>query len=132
MDSIPGYWEHYREQATPRHPVLDPKRSRGGIHELELAIDVMSAHYNDTGAMLPVNLPNAGGALPGFDETTVVEVWCSVDKSGFHILPQKPLPHSVLGITQQLAEYQILAAKAGWEGNRADGIRALLANPLMR
>jgi 6-phospho-beta-glucosidase len=131
MASIPGYWEHYREQAALPHPELDPSRSRGGIHELELAIDVMSAHYNDTGAKLPVNLPNKGGALPGFDESTVVEVWCEVDAKGFHIVPQKPLPHSVLGITQQLAEYQILAAKAGWEGNRADGIRALLANPLV-
>ena len=131
MQSVPSYWEHYREQAKEDHPVLDPARSRGGIHELELAIDVMSAHYNDTGAVLPVNLPNKGGALAGFDESTVVEVWCKVDAAGFHILPQKPLPHSVLGITQQLAEYQILAAKAGWEGNRADGIRALLANPLI-
>ncbi len=64
-------------------------------------------------------------------QSTVVEVWCTVDKDGFHILPQKPLPHSVLGITQQLAEYQILAAKAGWEGTRKDGIAALLANPLV-
>lgn len=131
MTSVPGYWEHYREQALSDEPELDPKRSRGGIHELELAIDVMSAHYNDTGALLPVNLPNAGGALPGFAEDTVVEVWCTVDKSGFHITPQKSLPHSVVGITQQLAEYQILAAKAGWEGTRADGIRALVANPLV-
>ena len=30
----------------------------------------MSAYYNDTSARLPVNLPNAGGALPGFDEMT--------------------------------------------------------------
>ncbi|WP_308467138.1 family 4 glycosyl hydrolase [Rathayibacter soli] len=131
MDAIPGYWEHYREQAAVAKPELDPARSRGGIHELELAIDVMSAHYNDTGAVLPVNLPNKGGALPGFSEETVVEVWTKVDASGFHIPSQKPLPHSVLGITQQLAEYQILAAKAGWDGNRADGIRALVANPLV-
>jgi 6-phospho-beta-glucosidase len=131
MDSIPRYWEHYREQANVDAPELDPSRSRGGIHELELAIDVMSAHYNDTGAVLPVNLPNAGGALPGFADDTVVEVWCNVDKEGFHIRPQKPLPDSVLGITQELAQYQILAAKAGWDGNRADGIRALVANPLV-
>jgi 6-phospho-beta-glucosidase len=131
LDSVPGYWQHYAEQAHAEHPELDPSRSRGGIHELELAIDVMSAHYNDTGAKLPVNLPNVGGALPGFDEDTVVEVWCNVDRAGMHILEQKPLPHSVRGITQQLAEYQILAAKAGWEGSRADGVRALIANPLI-
>lgn len=131
MDAVPGYWDHYREQAESDHPELDPNRSRGGIHELELAIDVMSAYYNDTGARLPVNLPNAGGALPGFDEDTVVEVWCTVDKAGCHILPQKPLPLAVRGITRQLADYQMLTARAAWAGTKADAIRALSANPLV-
>ncbi len=131
MDAVPGYWEHYRQQAEAQHPELDPSRSRGGIHELELAIDVMSAYYNNTGARLPVNLPNAGGALPGFDENTVVEVWCTVDRDGCHIEPQKSLPLAVRGITRQLADYQMLTAKAAWNGNRADAIRALVANPLV-
>ncbi|MBO0810968.1 MAG: glycoside hydrolase [Microlunatus sp.] len=131
MDAVPGYWEHYREQAAAEHPELDPNRSRGGIHELELAIDVMSAYYNDTGARLPVNLPNAARALPGFDEDTVVEVWCTVDRKGCHILPQKPLPLAVRGITRQLADYQMLTSRAAWDGTRADAIRALVANPLV-
>ncbi|HLG77596.1 MAG TPA: hypothetical protein VKX46_14355, partial [Ktedonobacteraceae bacterium] len=37
------YWNHYREQEQQEVPVLDPARSRGGIHELELAIDAMDA-----------------------------------------------------------------------------------------
>jgi 6-phospho-beta-glucosidase len=131
MDAVPGYWDHYREQAEASHPHLDPARSRGGIHELELAIDVMSAYYNDTGARLPVNLPNVDNALPGFDAETVVEVYCSVDRKGCHIEPQQPLPLAVRGITRQLADYQMLAAKAAWEGTRADAIRALVANPLV-
>ncbi len=61
----------------------------------------------------------------------MVEVWCTVDRSGFHIRPQRPLPQSVLGITQQLASYQILAAEAAWQGTRRDAIQALLANPLV-
>ncbi|MDR1824907.1 MAG: hypothetical protein LBR27_06205 [Bifidobacteriaceae bacterium] len=127
----PGYWAHYREQLAAAHPRLDPARSRGGIHELELAIDAMSAYYNDTGQRLPVNLPNRDGALPGFDNDTVVEVWCRVDRQGFHIEPQEPLPHAVRGITQQLAEYQRLAAEAAWSGGPADAVRALAANPLV-
>ena len=113
-------------------PELDPARSRGGIHELELAIDVMAAYYNDTPARLPVNLPNADGALPGFDEDTVVEVWCDVDGKGAHPVPQRPLPHSVLGITQTLAEFQRLSAEAAWDGGRADAVRALVAHPFVR
>jgi 6-phospho-beta-glucosidase len=131
LDELPGYWRHYGEQAAAPVPSLDPDRSRGGIHELELAIDVMSAHYNDTGARLPVNLPNTGGALPGFSDDTVVEVWSTVDASGVHPLPQKPLPPVGLALTQHLAEYQKLAAYAAWHGTRADGVRAMVANPLV-
>lgn len=131
LAALPGYWEHYKEQAQAEVPLLDPKRSRGGIHELELAIDVMSAYYNDAPAHLPVNLPNIDGALPGFDEDVVVEMWCNVDGNGVTPLPQKPLPHAVRGIVQQLAEYQYLAAEAAWKGTRADGIRALATNPMV-
>src|SRR5690606_5770518 len=30
MDAVPGYWEHYRQQAEVAEPRLDPERSRGG------------------------------------------------------------------------------------------------------
>ena len=132
LDALPGYWDHYAEQADAEVPELDPNRSRGGIHELELAIDVMSAYYNDAPARLPVNLPNTGGALPGFDEDTVVEMWCDVDASGARPVPQQPLPHAVRGITQTLAEFQRLAAEAAWGGTRADAVRALTAHPFVR
>ncbi|MCG2797222.1 MAG: hypothetical protein L6367_01645 [Cellulomonas sp.] len=131
LAALPGYWEHYVEQSKVDSPDLDPARSRGGIHELELAIDVMSAYYNNTGARLPVNLPNLGGALPGFDEDVVVEMWCTVDARGVHPEPQRALPHAVRGITQALAEYQYVAAEAAWSGTRRDAVRALAANPLV-
>ena len=131
MSALPRYWAHYTEQSTSPTPSLDPSCSRGGIHELELAIEAISAYYNDTGARLPFNIANHGEVLPGFDESTVVELWGTVDAKGFHPEVQKPLPHSVLGITQQLAEYQILAAEAGWNGTRRDAIRAMVAHPLV-
>ena len=88
LDALPGYWDALRGAgATPTCPSWIRTRSRGGIHELELAIDVMSAYYNDTPARLPVNLPNTGGALPGFDEDTVVEMWCDVDGTGARPVP---------------------------------------------
>lgn len=140
MAEVGDYWAHYREQAESPAPVLDPNKSRGGIHELELAIDAMSAYYNDTGARLPVNLPNVDSrgarsterALPGFDDDVVVEVFATVDRNGFHPEPVAPLPHAVRGITQQLAEYQYLAGEAAWNGDRAAAVRALVANPLVR
>ncbi|GAA1162509.1 6-phospho-beta-glucosidase LicH [Streptomyces hebeiensis] len=131
MDALPDYWAHYQEQSCCDAPRLDQDRSRGGIHELELAIDAISAYYNDAPARLPFNITNTGGWLPGFEDSTVVELWGTVDGKGFHPESQKPLPHSVRGVVQQLAEYQILAAKAGWEGSPADAVRAMTANPLV-
>ncbi len=130
MASSPRYWQHYAEQADADAPQLDPNLSRGGIHELELAIDAMAAHFNDIPTLLPVNLVN-GGALPGFDDDVVVEVPTMVDGSGFTAQPQKRLPHAVAGLVQSLAEHQVLAAQAGWEGGVTDAVRALAAHPLV-
>ncbi len=130
LSELPDYWRHYREQAEADYPTLDPALSRGGINELELAIDVMDAYYNNTGERLPVNQPN-NGALPGFDDDVVTELWCTVDADGAHPEPQKPLPHTVRGIVQALAEYQYVAAEAAWRGTRRDAVSALVANPLV-
>ncbi len=127
----PDYWTHYREQAQSDDPQLNPARSRGGIHELELAIDVMDAVFNDKGEVHPVNVPNADGALPGFAEETVVEITGRCDARGITPIPAPPLPGRVRGLVEMLAEYQMLAADAAWDGSRDDAVRALTANPLV-
>jgi len=130
MASVPDYWRHYREQAAADDPQLDPKRSRGGIHELELALDVMDAIYNDRGEVLPVNVPNQG-AISTFPDDLVVEVPGYCDRSGVRPIASGALPRHVAGLVEMLAEYQALAAEAAWSGTRRDGIRALASNPLV-
>jgi 6-phospho-beta-glucosidase len=129
LAQVPGYWEHYVEQADATDPVLDPARSRGGIFELELALDAMDSHYNDLGRVLPVNTPNVGGALPGFEEDVVVEVFARVDAAGVHPERTPALPRHVRGLIEQLAEYQWLTAEAAWSGGRREAIRALASHP---
>ena len=131
LTQLPDYWDHYIEQADSDEPVLDPSRSRGGIFELELALDAIDSYYNDLGLVLPVNTPNVGRALPGFDEDIVVEVFAKVDKDGFHPETTPPIPRHVYGLIGHLAEYQYLAADAAWSGTRRDAIRALAAHPWM-
>ena len=128
---VPGYWEHYVEQSRSDRPVLDPDRSRGGIHELELAIDCMDAVYNDRGETLPVNVPNQG-SIPGFPDTLVVETLGRCDASGITPLEMPGLPTHVKGLVEALAEYQQAAADAAWSGDARDGVRALAAHPLVR
>ncbi|MBX3062713.1 MAG: glycoside hydrolase [Anaerolineae bacterium] len=130
MKSMPDYWQHYREQAESKDPTLDPARSRGGIHELELAIDVMDAYYNDRQEVLPVNVPNKG-AIADFPDDLVVEVPGFIDKQGITPLAQGHMPPQVVGLLQMLGEYQALTAEAAWSGCRVDGIRALASNPLV-
>jgi 6-phospho-beta-glucosidase len=130
MARLPDYWAHYREQAESAIPQLDPRRSRGGLHELELAIDVMDAIYNDRRETWYVNVPNQG-ALPGLPDDRIVEVVGYVDRHGAVPLVHEPLPTHLRGLIEMLAEYQFLSAEAAWRGNRKDAIRALASNPLV-
>jgi 6-phospho-beta-glucosidase len=131
MAAVPDYWAHYREQAELEAPTLDPGRSRGGIHELELAIDVMDAIFNDRKEVWPVNVRN-GGAIPDLPDDLVVECVGFVDATGVAPVAHGPMPRSVAGLTQALAEYQMLAADAAWNGTRREGVQALVSNPLCR
>jgi 6-phospho-beta-glucosidase len=130
MAAVPDYWQHYREQAELDAPELDPRRSRGGIHELELAIDVIDAVFNDRREVWPVNVPNRG-AIADFPDDLVVEVPGYVDRSGVAPIAQGHMPRHVVGLLQMLGEYQALAAEAAWSGTRRDAIRALASNPLV-
>jgi 6-phospho-beta-glucosidase len=132
LAEVDDYWAHYREQAASDVPVLDPHRSRGGILELELAIDVIDAIVNDRGTRWPVNVPNRGGVLPGFPDDLVVEVPAIVDRRGATPIAVPALPRGVRGLIEGLGEYQALAAEAAWSGDRRDGVVALASNPLVR
>ncbi|MEO7295971.1 MAG: glycoside hydrolase [Candidatus Limnocylindria bacterium] len=131
MASVDDYWAHYEEQAVSPHPRLDPNRSRGGILELELAVDVIDAIVNDRGTTWPVNVPNRGAVLHGFPEDLVVEVPARVSASGIEPAAVAPLPAAVRGLIGSLGSYQALAAEAAWSGSRRDGIHALVAHPLI-
>jgi len=130
MASVPDYWAHYRAQARSDAPVLDPAHSRRGINEMELALDVMDAYYNDRKEVWPVNVPNRG-AIPDFPDDLVVEVSGYVDHAGVAPIAQGRLPRPVTGLLKMLGEYQALAAEAAWSGTRREAVQALASNPLV-
>src|SRR5262249_38733564 len=121
MANVPDYWAHYREQAALDNPELDPARSRGGIHELELAIDAMDAIYNDRKEVLYINVPNRG-AIADFPDDLVVELPGFVDRNGAIPIVQGHMPRHLVGLVQMLGEYQALTAEAAWSGTRIDAI----------
>lgn len=125
------YWEHYEEQASSDIPVLDPSLSRTGVNELELGVDVMDAYFNNRGELWPVNVVNRG-SVPELPDDMVVETVAHVDRTGFDPVALGGLPPVAAGLVGRLAEYQRLAADAAWDGSRADAVKALLSNPLVR
>ena len=130
MANVPDYWTHYREQAAQEIPELNPALSRGGIHELELAIDAMDAIYNDRKELLYVNVPNQG-AIADFPDDLVVELVGIVDRNGVRPLVYGHMSRHLLGLVQMLGTYQALTAEAAWGGTRIDAIRALASHPLV-
>jgi 6-phospho-beta-glucosidase len=78
-----------------------------------------------------VNVPNRG-AFAGMPYERVAEVPCRLDRLGATPLVQGGLPGELSGLIEALAEYQALAAEAGWYGNSRDAaLKALAANPLV-
>jgi len=131
MSELDDYWTHYGEQADAADPQLDPRRSRGGILELELAVDVIDAIVNDRGTTWPVNVPNRGGVLPGFPEDLVVEISARVCAAGIEPMHVPALPTHLRGLIESLGAYQASTAEAAWSGSRRDGLRALASHPLV-
>ena len=131
MRDVPSYWQHYREQVDAPNPALQPELSRGGIFELEVAVDVMDAFFNDKNEVWPTNVVNAG-AIADFPDGRVVEVPCLVNRQGIRPLSGYRVPPPVRGLLSALGEYQQLAADAAWNGGRREAIQALTSNPLVR
>jgi 6-phospho-beta-glucosidase len=71
------------------------------------------------------------GAIPGLTDDDVVEVACTVDADGAHPIPVDPLAPDMLGLVQHAKAYERLAIRAALSGDRADALRALMANPLV-
>jgi 6-phospho-beta-glucosidase len=129
MDELPDIFEHYREQAESPQPRLT--RTRGGTGFGEFAVEVIAAVASDSGRVEMVNVPNRG-AFAGLPYERVAEVPCRLDRAGATPLAQSTLPGEVRGMIGALAEYQALAAEAGWQGNNRDAaLKALASNPLM-
>ena len=131
LAEVPDYWQHYREQLEASGPTLDPARSRGGIFELEVAVDVMDAVFNDKGEIWPTNVRN-GGAIQDFPDGLVVEVPCLVNRQGVRPVSGYRVPPPVRGLLSALGEYQQLTADAAWDGSRQQAVQALTSNPLVR
>ena len=122
--AVPGYWQHYREQADSDRPVLDPDRSRGGIHELELAIDVhgrrLQRPQGDAAGQRaePRRDPRFPRHARGGDAR-------QLRRNGDPAAGVPGLPRQVRGPGRDAGRVPQAAAEAAWSGDARDAVRAL-------
>ena len=118
----------YQDPNLQEKPALLEKR--GGAFYSTAAVSLIDAIANDRGTVHIVNVPNRG-AVPDLPGDAVVEIACQVGKDGAAPLPARPLPDSIRGLVQAVKAYELLAAKAGAQGDRQAALQALLAHPLV-
>jgi len=128
MESLPGYYKHFKEQSEVNQPKLS--HVRGGSVFGDMAVEVIKGLVLQDGSIHTLNIQNKN-ALPDFSKDRIVEVPARLDEKGVEPLEQPHLPSEVLGLLYMLGEYQWLAANAIWNGDRKSLIHALASNPLV-
>jgi 6-phospho-beta-glucosidase len=118
----------YRDPALAEKPALLERR--GGAFYSEAATQLVAALATASGEAQVVDVRNAG-ALPGLADDDVVELPARIGRDGPEPLPQEPLAPELLGLVQQVAAYERLAARAAATGDRDTAARALLTHPLV-
>jgi 6-phospho-beta-glucosidase len=120
--------ELYRDPAVDTKPALLERR--GGAFYSEAAVALV-ASLRDSGGDVQVVDTRNGGALPGLADDDVVELPARITAAGPQPLAQPPLAPELLGLTQHVAAYERLAARAAIERSEELAHRALLTHPLI-
>ena len=100
LESLPGYYDHFREQLAAENAQLT--HVRGGSLFGDMAVEVLSSLVEQGGAIHTLNVPNHT-ALPDFAPDRVVEVPARLERRGATPLVQEPLPSEVVGLLHMLA-----------------------------
>jgi 6-phospho-beta-glucosidase len=102
---------------------------RGGAYYSTMAVQLLSAHYNDLGERHVVNVPHRG-AVAGWPEDWVLEMPCRVGGAGIEPIAAEPLPAYHSSLLAQVKAYEILTVQAAVHGDREAARQALCTHPL--
>lgn len=92
---------------------------------------VMDSMNRDLNYQFPVNVRNEG-IISNLPDDVLVEVFGSFDSNGASVPPYGVLPRGVLGMVQQVVDYQELCLEAAMSGGDYGKIvRAVAADPLV-
>jgi 6-phospho-beta-glucosidase len=95
-----------------------------------IALMTISAIAGNTGAVIPLNLPNRG-TLPFLADDDIIEVPCTGDATGPHARPVAKVPAHARALISCVEEYERATVTAAMSGSRQERIDALALNPLV-
>jgi 6-phospho-beta-glucosidase len=95
-----------------------------------IALMTISAIAGNTGAVIPLDVPNHG-ILPFLDDDDIIETPCVVDATGPHARPVATVPNHARALIACVKEYERATVTAALSGDRADLADALAINPLV-
>jgi 6-phospho-beta-glucosidase len=119
--------EQYAEPDRTEPP--DGLMKRGGAYYSTVATQLLNAHHNNLDEIHVANVPNKG-AVAEYPDEWVLELPCRVNREGITPLPAEPLPAVSYGLMSAVKAYEMLTAKAAYEGDRTAAYQALLVHPL--
>lgn len=96
----------------------------------KIALMTIAAIAHDTGAVIPLNVPNRG-VLPFLDDEDIIETPCVVDRAGPHPRPVAAVPNHARALIACVKEYERATVQAAITGDRDDLVAALALNPLV-
>jgi len=96
----------------------------------KIALMTISAIAGNTGAVIPLNVPNHA-VLPFLKDDDVIETPCLVDRDGPHARPVAAVPNHARALITCVKEYERATVQAAVSGTRADAVAALALNPLV-
>lgn len=96
----------------------------------KIALGVVRAIHFNSGAIVPLNVPNHG-ALRDLEDPDIVEVPCVVNANGAHPLNVGPLPDRVQDLIVRVKEYERLTVEAASTRSPEVAVHALARNPLV-
>lgn len=96
----------------------------------KIALSVVRAIHFNSGAVIPLDVPNRGN-LSFLADEDIVEVPCVVNANGALPLSVAPVPETVRPLILRVKEYERLTVRAAQETDRRPAVEALAANPLV-
>ena len=96
----------------------------------KIALMTISAIAGNTGAVIPLDVPNRG-ILPFLDDEDIIETPCAVDAEGPHARPVAKVPNHARALIACVKEYERATVTAAMSGVHDDLVDALALNPLV-